>query len=314
MKIEYNDIKDFPFTLKQIKYFIAVVEYKKVTVAAKYIFISPSVITTAIKDLETHLQVNLFKRTNDGLKLTREGDIFLNHCYDILSVVSSAHNATRNLTTYKKNTLAGTLKVGCTETISGYLLSKILVSFRQHFPNVILSIKEFSRKNLEKNVINGNLDIALALTDNLQYIDNLYYEILMGSLRNLWVSDNHKFLRQDVVTLEDVAKQPFIQLTLDEAKTTNLKYWARFNLKPNIVFESNSVESIRSMVSIGQGVTILSDMVYRPWSLDGKRIERIKLMNPTKNMNIGLVWSKNHIKSKQMEEFISICQRQTARL
>ncbi len=308
------NIKDFPFTLKQIKYFIAVVEYKKVTTAAKYIFISPSVITTAIKDLESHLQVTLFERTKNGLQLTREGDIFLNHCNDILSVVSSTYNAVQGLSMYTKNMLMGTLRIGCTETISGYLLLKLITPFQQYFPNINLRIKEYSRTVLEKNILNGTIDVALAITDNLVHLDKLYYEIIVRSQRNLWVSNTHEFLQRDIVELSDVAKQPFVQLTLDEAKRNNLKYWKRFGLKPNIVYESNSVESIRGMVSNGHGVTILSDMVYRPWSLDGKRIERIKLMAETKNMNIGLVWLKDCEKSKEMQEFISFCTKQTANM
>ena len=41
----------------------------------------------------------------------------------------------------------------------------------------------------------------------------------------------------------------------------------------NIVFKTSSVEAIRTMVASGMGVTILSDLIYRPWSLEGDRIE-----------------------------------------
>lgn len=311
MKIEYNDIKDLPFTLKQIKYFVAVVEYKKVTTAAKYVFISPSVITTAIKDLEHYLQVDLFKRTNDGLKLTHEGGIFLNQCYEILSVVNSVHNAAQNLSEYRQSPLNGTLHIGCTETLSGYLLPKLITQFSNQYPSIKISIQEYTRAKLEQSIVNNTVDIAFAQTDNLQNTDPLSYEILIKSPRHLWVSDNHDLLKKDVVTLDDLIHEPFVQLTRDEAKSANLNYWYGFGLEPNIVFESKCLEAIRGMVAIGKGITILSDMVYRPWSLDGKRIERIKLMNPTQDMNIGLVWSKTCTKTKEIEAFTTFCQNKT---
>jgi DNA-binding transcriptional LysR family regulator len=38
--------------------------------------------------------------------------------------------------------------------------------------------------------------------------------------------------------------------------------------------QSKSIEAVRSLVALGEGVTILSDLVYRPWSLQGNRISR----------------------------------------
>ncbi|CAN5834837.1 hypothetical protein BH11PSE13_BH11PSE13_19900 [soil metagenome] len=55
---------------------------------------------------------------------------------------------------------------------------------------------------------------------------------------------------------------------------------------------TSSVEAVRSTVANGLGVTILSDMVYRPWSLEGKRIETINLRDSVPTMNIGLGWKQ----------------------
>lgn len=312
MEFINNEINNFPFTIKQIKYFIALVQHGQVKVAAEHIHISSSAITTAIKDLENHLQVDLFTRTKDGFHLTREGDIFLRHCYDIMSAVSSAHNVSKNLATYEKSNLNGTLKIGCTEVLSGYLLAKLVSQFQKKFPNINLYIKEFTRNVLEKNLANNKLDVALIITDNIQDTKDLFYEVIISSPRNLWVPDNHKFLNQSSVTLEDVAREPFIRLTFDEAKEVNQQYWKNLTIKPNIIFESKSLEAIRSMVSEGMGITILSDMVYRPWSVHGKRIERIdrtKLMIPVEYTNVGIAWSRQYPTNEAAKEFIAYCKK-----
>ena len=49
--------------------------------------------------------------------------------------------------------------------------------------------------------------------------------------------------------------------------------WGSAGLRPDPIFVTSSVEAVRSMVADGMGITILSDMVYRPWSLEGQRIE-----------------------------------------
>jgi DNA-binding transcriptional LysR family regulator len=51
-----------------------------------------------------------------------------------------------------------------------------------------------------------------------------------------------------------------------------------------------SIEAVRSLVANDLGVAILSDMVYRPWSLEGKRIETIKPVESIPSMNVGLAW------------------------
>ena len=47
------------------------------------------------------------------------------------------------------------------------------------------------------------------------------------------------------------------------------------------------------MVANNQGVTILSDMVYRPWSLEGKRIQTLQTEYPVPSMDVGLAWRRN---------------------
>jgi DNA-binding transcriptional LysR family regulator len=82
-------------------------------------------------------------------------------------------------------------------------------------------------------------------------------------------------------------------LTVDEAHQTAARYWGPTGLHPNVIFVTSSVEAVRSMVADGLGVTILSDMVYRPWSLEGQRLEQRNLVTPIPTMDVGLAWRKS---------------------
>jgi DNA-binding transcriptional LysR family regulator len=61
------------------------------------------------------------------------------------------------------------------------------------------------------------------------------------------------------------------------------------------------------MVAVGSGVTILSDLVYRPWSLEGDRIEAHEIIDDVPTMDIGLAWSKDRKHSKCARSFIEFC-------
>jgi DNA-binding transcriptional LysR family regulator len=81
-------------------------------------------------------------------------------------------------------------------------------------------------------------------------------------------------------------------LTVDEASRTAGRYWDHYGLNPQVAFATSSVEAVRSMVAAGMGVTILSDMVYRPWSLEGQRIEQRVTVEPVPSMDVGLTWAR----------------------
>ena len=66
--------------------------------------------------------------------------------------------------------------------------------------------------------------------------------------------------------------------------------WQRTPQVPNVILRTLSVEAVRSMVATGMGVTILSDMVYRPWSLEGDRIDVKTLDDEVHTMDVGLAW------------------------
>ena len=130
-------------------------------------------------------------------------------------------------------------------------------------------------------------------------------------MRRLWLPPKHPLLSQEIVTLADVAAQPYIQLVIDDAEFTTGAYWRAHNLQPNIIIRTESVEAIRSLIAHRQGVTILSDMMYRPWSLEGSRIEVREVAANIPTMNTGLVWPRAREPSAEVRAFIDFAASNT---
>jgi DNA-binding transcriptional LysR family regulator len=57
------------------------------------------------------------------------------------------------------------------------------------------------------------------------------------------------------------------------------------------------------MVANGTGITILSDMVYRPWSLEGQRIETRTLADAVPSMDVGMAWRRDAEQSPAAQAF-----------
>ena len=151
---------------------------------------------------------------------------------------------------------------------------------------------ELPRAAIEDGLKDGTLDVAVMLVSNLQDREFIASETLFRSRRRLWLPVEHPLLHADSIDLADVAGAPYIMLSVDEANQTASRYWAPSGLDPNVIFTTSSVEAVRSMVADGLGLTILSDMVYRPWSLEGQRIEQRNLATPIPTMDVGLAWRK----------------------
>jgi DNA-binding transcriptional LysR family regulator len=276
-------------TLKQIRYFIAAVETGQISHAAMEMNISQSAVTAAIQGLEAQLGVQLLERGPSGVAPTIEGMRFLNHARNIAAAVAEAERSPLR----ESRAVSGRFRMAVTYTVAGYFMPRHHARFRAAYPEIEIDMVELPRNAIEDGLNDGSLDLAVLLVSNLVNHATLDHETLFRSHRRLWLPSDHRLLGQGrAITLADVAAEPYVMLTVDEASRTAGRYWEQAGLAPQVLFSTSSVEAVRSMVAAGMGVTILSDMVYRPWSLEGQRIELRSLTDPVPSMDVGLAWSR----------------------
>ncbi|MDQ0315417.1 LysR family transcriptional regulator [Amorphus orientalis] len=291
---------------RQVKYFVATAELGQVSRAAMELSISQSTITTAIKDLEAELGVRLFARTAHGMDLTPAGRRFLEKAYRLLATVDEALHSTS-----ENEEISGTISVAATYTVIGYFLPQHLEQLERRYPNLTIRLYELTREMIEDGLITNRFDMAVLLTSNVANPE-LTTETLISSQRRIWVPSGHRFLQMENVSFKEIAEEAYIMLTVDEAAHTALRYWNQTEHQPQIRLRTSSIEAVRSIVANGQGIAILSDMVYRPWSLEGKRIETIIPSQPIPAMDVGLAWRKGSELTPAMrllrEYFRSECQ------
>ena len=286
-------------TLRQLRYFIAAAEAGQVSQAAVEMNISQSAVTAAIQGLEAQLGVQLLHRSAQGVSVTPEGARFLTRARAIMAAVDDAVRSPLG----EERSLTGRLRLGVTYTVAGYFMARHTAAFRRSYPGITIEFSELPRSALENALVTGGLDLAVMLTSNLGNAEELQAETLFRSRRRVWLPSDHRLLAQSEVSLRDVAREPYIMLTVDEASRTAGRYWDQYGLVPNMVFSTSSVEAVRSMVAAGMGVTILSDMVYRPWSLEGQRIEQRTTAEPVPSMDVGLSWARNRPMTQAAQVF-----------
>ncbi len=288
------------FSLKQIRYFIAAAESGQISHAAVELNVSQSAVTAAIQQLEAILGMRLFVRKSNGVALTFEGSRFLQHARNIIAAVDEA----MRVPTAASRETRGLVRLGVSYTVAGYFLPAHLARFRRSFPDVTVELQEAARPEIERDLVGGTLDLAVILTSNLADTRAIEHETLIRSRRRLWMPADHPLARADHVGFAEVAAEPYVALTVDEALQTTMRYWEVTPYRPKVIFRTSSVEAVRSMVAAGMGVTILSDMVWRPWSLEGQRIETRVLADPVPSMDVGLAWPRGAELSAAARAFV----------
>ncbi|MBM7045945.1 MULTISPECIES: LysR family transcriptional regulator [Rhizobium] len=284
-------------SIRQLRYFVATAEYGQVSQAAISQNISQSAITAAIKELEQIVGVPLFARTAQGMELTSSGRQFLSHAYEILAKIDEAMQLN-----FINTDVEGELVVAATYTVIGYFLPMHIERIRRLFPKLRVQLYELNRESIEEGLLTNRYDLSVLLTSNILN-PMITTETLLSSVRRLWVPAQHRLLQRKGVGLQEISQEPYIMLTVDEAAQSSLKYWSKTPYQPNVTLRTSSVEAVRSMVANNQGVAILSDMVYRPWSLEGRRIETINIQETVPAMDVGLAWRAGNALTPAMQAF-----------
>ncbi|MCB2130453.1 MAG: LysR family transcriptional regulator [Rhodobacteraceae bacterium] len=275
-------------TVRQLEFFAATADTGQISRAAALLNVTQSSVTIAIGRLEAQLGYKLFIRRSHGMELTANGETFLRHVHAILGALREAVD-TRTRTA---SNMAGTVRLAVTDTVSGYFLPAAWERLAERHPGITLSVTETSRAQIERGLIEGRFDLGLALTSNLPEPERYEIVPVLSSPRSLWLAASHRLARQNHIGFADLRDENYILLTMDEHETTMRQIWTEYGFEPKILFRSHSMEALRSMVARGMGITVLSDMVYRSWSLEGQRIIRKRLGDAVPNMDTGLFWPR----------------------
>jgi DNA-binding transcriptional LysR family regulator len=295
------------FSFRQVQYFVAVAENGSLTRAAHQLSISLSTLTEAVHALEQDLGQKLVERHPRGVQLTHKGQQFLRHATKILADVADSRRALAD----GRSIAGGEVQIGVTALVAGYVFSDLLARFRRAYPGVAVNAVEDGREYLEHLLVNGELDVAVVVLAAAP-ADALETEILEVSPNRLWLPLGHRLCQEAEVPLAAIARERQIVLTVDEIEARADAHWRAHGLKPPIAFRTRSVEAVRSLVATGAGVAILPELVYRPWSLEGDRIEARPIAEPLPTVEVGLVWRRGSPLSPAARDFIAVARTQRA--
>jgi len=144
--------------LKQLDYFLGIVEHGGYAKAAARLFVAQSALSTQIKHLEEELGAPLFLRRKDGVQLTAAGDLLLRHAQVLRAQVASCKREIRDLVS---NEVRGVVRLGIAVSASRMLTIPLLHRIQLEWPSVSLHVMEALTGDLERGLDDGSLDLAI---------------------------------------------------------------------------------------------------------------------------------------------------------
>lgn len=259
-------------TIQQLEYVIALDTYKHFVNAAEHCYVTQPTLTIQVKKLEDEIGIVLFDRKKHPLETTKSGEKFLLKAKQIIR----EFNALKKMVSNEKEDLTGVYKIGVIPTIAPYLIPLFVGEFANKHPQTILEFEELKSEEIIDQIKKGSIDIGILVTPLNE--PNIVETIMYYEPFRFYGSNDHPLLSQKLISPDQLKSQKDLWLlnkgNCFRNQVINLCTSDLNNENKAIIFNSNSIESVKRMVNHYKGYTLLpelsilkSDKNNRPFEL-----------------------------------------------
>lgn len=268
--------------LRQLLYFVEVAKHEHMTKASEQLHVAQSAISRQITNLEDELGVELFNRMGRNLHLSKIGNLYLSQVKIALNELKKAEN----IVSEYANPEIGTVKIGFPTSLATNLLPTLISSFREKYPNINYEFVEGSNKELNENLLSGNLDLTFfsPLPIKSNFIDTFTF---FNEKLKLVIPNNHHLAQKKQVNLVDLKNEKFIFFPETFSLFTDITSACEsVGFQPEIIFQSADLHTINGLVEAGLGVAILPEIILADNNPKDSHI--IDITNPALSRTVGI--------------------------
>ncbi|WP_438315800.1 LysR family transcriptional regulator [Sporosarcina sp. FA9] len=283
--------------LKQLNYFVQIVEHMSFSKAAHKLHISQPSLSNAIKNLESELGFQLLERSTRTIKLTEAGNVLHGRALHLLLEMDIVEKEMKEV----KLIGNGELEIGMIESVKQWI-PKVIVHYNEEFPNMKIKLMEVlsgedvksSLRKYETHAIITNQPIHESDIETVP----LYNENLV-----LVVHKSHPLANKKSIELKELENDSFI-ITSEGFQTRDdvLKTFQFEQATPLIKYEISRFETALSLVRENLGIALIPES-YLEGSQDNEMIHK-KIDSPSLNRTVYLTYMKNRYLSPAVLGFI----------
>ena len=245
-------------TLVQLEYIIAVDTYRSFVAAAEKCYVTQPTLSMQIQKLEESLGVKIFDRSRQPVVPTEIGEKILEQARTVLTESKKINELLQT----EKGELTGELRIGVIPTVAPYLLPAVISNFLKKHDKLKLQIWEYTTEQIVQELKLGTLDCGLLSTPIHDSSINeipLFYETFVA-----YVSEKSSLYQKKILSAEEIADEKL--WLLNEGHCMRGQVLNICNYKHNqskegsFDYNTGSVETLKRMVDLNGGMTILPEL------------------------------------------------------
>lgn len=280
----------------ELKSFLAIAAQSSFSKAALSLNYAHSSVTAQIKALEQSLGAELFIRDRRGVTLTEAGKRFHKYAREIVDLSRDGEEAVRNTPQ-----IAGQLTLGAVETISTYRLPDLLYKIRQNAPDIKISFKIMSDRELYESIKMGTLDIAFLVEQDLA-VANCDVMELCSEPVSLYAKPDHPLAGKHFETEELGNYHHLIWAKECCYSAALVKKMQEVGIHSFSHMEFINTETIKQCALSGLGIATLTDVTVRKEVEEGTLVKLNWDIN--KKFNSYMIWNKYRSDYPALQYFI----------
>lgn len=144
-------------TIKDLEYLAVIEEESSITAAARRLFMAQPALSQCVHKIEKEYDIQIFLRTVNGVKLTEEGQCFMEKAHQIIK----EHDELKQRLTDIKGGEYGKIRIGIPRTQSEYVLPYVLPEFKKRYPGIQIEMIEASSEELERLIVESSIDVGI---------------------------------------------------------------------------------------------------------------------------------------------------------
>jgi LysR family hydrogen peroxide-inducible transcriptional activator len=274
-------------TLTQLRYLVALDKYKNFARAAESCLVAQPTLSLQIQKLEQEIGAEIFDRSKNPVATTQFGNEIINQARKVLHESEVLEEMFRE----GREEASGEITVGIIPTISAYLLPRIFQILNIQYPLISFRFFELPTSQIIQKLEAEELEVGILATplNNKNIIEQpLYYEPFVT-----YYPKNYEGKIIDL-ELDDLNSKEIILLGEEHClRHQSLKICGQKTLGK---IECGSLETIRNMVDLGVGMTLLPLLSMNP---DKDKFGRFKVPEPVRE--VSLVYKNGFYKKKILQ-------------
>ena len=297
-------------TLQQLKYCVLAAQKGSITEAAKELFISQPRLTGAIKELEREMNITIFDRTNKGVEVSKEGEIFLGYARQVLEQASLLEDTYKKGTSRSRSFSVSTQHYSFAvnafvDLIKQYGEEEYDFSLRETQTYEI--IDDVSRMKSEIGVLYFN-SFNKAVLQKIMKAKDLKFTELFVARPHIFISRKNPLAKKKSVSLQELAPYPY--LSFEQGEHNSFYYseeiFCDIAGKKNIRVRDRA--TLFNLLIGLNGYTVCSGVIDE--GLNGKDIVALEL-DTDGDMHIGYVMHQKCLPSELAAGYISALKKYT---